>query len=101
MTAGYVIQNKKFCFISRSYFFGLMHRLAEKRVLSFAKVIGRRENVKGKKFSISYQGAFESEKKSKTTLPGFVLTHHLVFRGYFVILTNLKILQNFALHGEN
>ena len=78
-----------------------MHRLAEKRVLSFVKVIGRRENVKGKKFSIAYQGAFESEKKSKTTLPGFVLTHHLVFRGYFVILTNLKILQNFALHGEN
>ena len=67
-----------------------MHRLAEKRVLSFVKVIGRRENVKGKKFSIAYQGAFESEKKSKTTLPGFVLTHHLVFRGYFVILTNLK-----------
>ena len=40
-------------------------------------------------------------KKSKTTLPGIVLTHHLVIRVYFVILTNLKILQNFALHGEN
>ena len=40
-------------------------------------------------------------RKSKTTLPGIALTHHLVFRVYFVILTILKILQNFALHGEN
>ena len=59
------------------------------------------ENVKGKKFSIPILGVSELEKKSQTTLPSIVLTHHLVFRVYFVILTILKILQNFALHGEN
>ena len=88
-------------FITGQYFFDWSNRSAEKRLFWFSKVIGWMENVKGKKFSIPILGVFELEKKSQTTLPSIVLTHHLVFRVYFVILTILKILQNFALHGEN
>ena len=88
-------------FITRHYFFDWSNRSAEKRLFWFSKVIGWMENVKGKKFSIPILGVSELEKKSQTTLPSIVLTHHLVFRVYFVILTILKILQNFALHGEN
>ena len=32
------IQNQKFCFISRTYFFGLTHYLAEKRLFPLSKI---------------------------------------------------------------
>ena len=70
-----------------------MHRLAEKRVLSFVKVIGRRENVKGKKFSIAYQGAFESEKKIQNHTSQFCSDPSFSFQGIFC---NFNQFENFA-----
>ena len=71
--------------------------------MSFLIFKSHRVNGKceGKKIFNPHSRGLWAWKKSQTTLPSIVLTHHLVFRVYFVILTILKILQNFALHGEN
>ena len=71
------MQNQKFCFISRPYFFGLMHCLAEKLLFPLSKI--KRDQVSSR---LEIGQNFETLEISFTIADPLYLMNQLVFQNF-------------------
>ena len=80
------MQNQKFCFISRPYFFGVMHCLAEKLLFPLSKF--KRDQVSSR---LEMGQNFETLEISFTIANPLYLMLELVFQNFQFALCSAKI----------